>query len=174
VIKVNMRGDSTGQWLESSIRYLVGEADTPRPGQGVLLSKMAEALFVQTLRRYMESLPAEQTGWLAAARDPIVGGALALMHASPSEAWSHDEIAQRVGTSKSVLAKRFDLFLGEPPLAYLTRWRLQLAARALQTSRKPVGVIAAEVGYASQAAFNRAFKREFGMAPVQYRRSSVQ
>jgi AraC-like DNA-binding protein len=173
VIKVNMRGDSTGEWLESSIRYLVREADNPRPGQAVLLSKMAEALFVQTLRRYMESLPPEQKGWLAAARDPIVGGALALVHANPGEPWSHDELARRVGTSKSVLAKRFDVFLGEPPLAYLTRWRLQLAARALQTSRKPVGVIAAEVGYTSQAAFNRAFKREFDMSPVLYRRSST-
>src|SRR5690606_35813777 len=92
VIKVNMRGDSTGQWLESSIRYLVSEADDRRPGQGVLLSKMAEALFVQTLRRYMESLPAEQTGWLAAARDPIVGAALALMHANPGDGWTHDEL----------------------------------------------------------------------------------
>lgn len=172
VIKVNMRGDSTGQWLESSIRYLVSEADDRRPGQGVLLSKMAEALFVQTLRRYMESLPAEQTGWLAAARDPIVGAALAAMHANPGAGWTHDELARRVGTSKSVLGKRFETFLHEPPLAYLARWRLQLAARALQTSRKQVGTIAAEVGYTSQAAFNRAFKREFGMAPVQYRRSS--
>src|SRR5690606_33765655 len=169
VIKVNMRGDSTGQWLESSIRYLVSEADDRRPGQGVLLSKLAEALFVQTLRRYMESLPAEQTGWLAAARDPIVGAALALMHANPGDGWTHDELAHRVGTSKSVLGKRFEAFLHEPPLAYLTRWRLQLAARALKTSRKPVGMIAAEVGYLSQAAFNRAFKREFGIAPVQYR-----
>ncbi len=172
VIKVNMRSDSTGQWLESSIRYLVREADEGRPGQGVLLSKMAEALFIQTLRRYMDSLPPEQTGWLAAARDPIVGGALALMHARPAEAWTQDELAHRVGTSKSVLGKRFEVFLREPPLAYLSRWRLQLAARELQTTRKPVGTIAAEVGYQSQAAFNRAFKREFGVPPVQYRRSS--
>jgi AraC-like DNA-binding protein len=171
VIKVNMRGDSTGQWLESSIRYLVSEADDHRPGQAVLLSKMAEALFVQTLRRYMESLPPEQSGWLAAARDPIVGGALALMHASPGEVWTQEELARRVGTSKSVLGKRFDTFLHEPPLAYLARWRLQVAARALQTSRKSAGTIAAEVGYLSQAAFNRAFKREFGVPPMQYRRS---
>src|SRR5512138_1558611 len=147
------------------------ELDT-LPGQRVLLSKMAEALFVQTLRRYMESLPPEQTGWLAAARDPIVGAALAAMHATPGAGWTQDELARCVATSKSVLGKRFETFLHEPPLTYLARWRLQLAARALQTSRKPVGAIAAEVGYTSQAAFNRAFKREFGMPPVQYRRSS--
>lgn len=171
VIKMNVRGDATGQWLESSIRYLVSERDTPRPGQAVLLAKMAEALFVQTLRRYMESLPPEQTGWLAAARDPIVGAALGLMHAAPGAPWSLEELARRIGASRSVLTKRFDRFLGEPPLAYLTRWRLQLAARALQTSRKPIGEIAANVGYTSQAAFNRAFKREFDTQPVQYRRT---
>ncbi|HEX7115145.1 MAG TPA: AraC family transcriptional regulator [Steroidobacter sp.] len=172
VIKMNLRGDATGQWLESSIRYLVSERDTPRPGQSVLLAKMAEALFVQTLRRYMESLPPGQTGWLAAARDPIVGAALGLMHANPGAPWSQSNLARRVGTSKSVLAKRFDRFLGETPLAYLARWRLQLAARALQTSGKPIGEIAAQVGYSSQAAFNRAFKREFDTQPAQYRRAS--
>src|SRR5690606_39942033 len=149
VIKVNVRGDATGQWLESSIRYLVSERDNPRPGQAVLLAKMAEALFVQTLRRYMESLPPEQTGWLAAARDPIVGAALGLMHANPGAPCSQGELARRAGTSRSVLAKRFDRFLRESPLAYLARWRLQLAARALQTSRKSIGEIAAQVGYTS-------------------------
>lgn len=173
LIKVSMRGDSTGEWLESSIRYLVDEADHPRPGQNILLSKMAEALFVQTLRRYMESLPPEQTGWLAAARDPIVGAALASMHSEPAHAWTLEELASRVGTSKSVLAKRFDRFLAESPLAYLTRWRLQLAARMLQTSRKPIGQIAADVGYTSQAAFNRAFKREFDSQPAHYRRQAT-
>jgi AraC-like DNA-binding protein len=173
VIKLSMRGDATGEWLESSIRYLVSEADHQSPGQSVLLSKMAEALFVQTLRRYMERLPPLQTGWLAAARDPIVGAALAVLHASPGQAWSQEELARQVGASKSVLARRFELFLGQPPLTYLTAWRLQLAARLLQTSRKPIGEIAAEVGYTSQAAFNRAFKREFLMPPVQYRRTTT-
>jgi AraC-like DNA-binding protein len=170
VIRINVRGDATGEWLENCIRYLVDEADGARPGQSVLLSKMAEALFVQTLRRYMESLPPEQSGWLAGARDPIVGGALSLLHRDPSHAWSIEELASRLGTSRTVLAERFDRFLGEPALTYLARWRLQLAARLLQTSGKSIGQIATDVGYTSQAAFNRAFKRQFDMAPVQYRR----
>lgn len=170
VIRINVRGDATGEWLENCIRYLVDEADGTRPGQSVLLSKMAEALFVQTLRRYMESLPPEQSGWLAGARDPIVGGALALLHRDPSHAWSVEELASRLGTSRTVLAERFDRFLGEPVLTYLARWRLQLAARMLQTSGKSIGQIAADVGYTSQAAFNRAFRRQYQLPPVQYRR----
>jgi AraC-like DNA-binding protein len=170
VIRINVRGDTTGEWLENCIRYLVAEADGARPGQSVLLSKMAEALFVQTLRRYMESLPPEQSGWLAGARDPIVGGALSLLHRDPSHAWNIEELASRLGTSRTVLAERFDRFLGEPALTYLARWRLQLAARLLQTSGKSIGQIATDVGYTSQAAFNRAFKRQFDMPPVQYRR----
>jgi AraC-like DNA-binding protein len=170
VIRINVRGDATGEWLENCIRYLVDEADGARPGQSVLLSKMAEALFVQTLRRYMESLPPEQSGWLAGARDPIVGGALSLLHRDPSHAWNIEELASRLGTSRTVLAERFDRFLGVPALTYLARWRLQLAARLLQTSGKSIGQIATDVGYTSQAAFNRAFKRQFDMPPVQYRR----
>jgi AraC-like DNA-binding protein len=170
MIKINVRSDAAGSWVENSIRYLVGEADSGRPGQSILLSKMAEALFVQTLRHYMEQLPAEQTGWLAGARDPVVGGALAVLHEKPFHPWSVAELAAEVGASRSVIAERFARFLGEPPLTYLARWRLQLAARLLQTSRQTIVQIASDVGYESQAAFNRAFKREFGIPPAQYRR----
>lgn len=170
MIKINVRSDAAGAWVENSIRYLVGEADSGRPGQSILLSKMAEALFVQTLRHYMEQLPPEQTGWLAGARDPVVGGALALLHEKPFHPWSVAELAAEVGASRSVIAERFARFLGEPPLTYLARWRLQLAARLLQTSRQTIVQIASDVGYESQAAFNRAFKREFSVPPAQYRR----
>lgn len=172
VIRINMRGDATGQWLENCIRYLVDEADGIRPGRSVLLSKMAEALFVQTLRRYMEALSPDHSGWLAGARDPIVGGALSLLHRDPGHSWSVEELASRIGTSRSVLAERFDRFLGEPALTYLARWRLQLAARLLETSGKTIGQIAGDVGYTSQAAFSRAFRREFAVSPVQYRRQA--
>ena len=170
VITINIRGDAAGAWIESSIRYLVSEAEVARPGQGVLLSKMAEALFVQTLRRYMDTLPAEHTGWLAGARDPIVGVALAAMHRKPCHPWNVAALAAEIGTTRSVLAERFTRFIGEPPLTYLARWRLQLAARLLQTSQKAIAQIAGDVGYESQAAFNRAFKREFGSPPARYRR----
>jgi transcriptional regulator GlxA family with amidase domain len=170
MIKINMRGDATGQWLESSIRYLVAEADRGRGGQRVLLSKMAEALFIQTLRIYMERLPPEQTGWLAGARDPIVGGCLALLHQQPYRRWRLADLAQKVGASRSVIADRFAHLMGEGPLTYLARWRLQLAARLLQTTRKTIARVASEVGYESEAAFNRAFKREFALPPAKYRK----
>ena len=170
MIKIGLRGDPTGEWLEGSVRHLASEAGSPRAGNSVLLSRMADALFIEAMRRYMEGLPPEETGWLAGARDAVVGGALALMHREPFHPWTLDELAARSGASRSLLAKRFVRFLGDPPLSYLARWRLQLAARRLQTTRKTVLQVASDVGYESEAAFNRAFKREFGLPPAQYRR----
>ena len=170
LMKINIRGDEAGDWLEGSLRHLVSEAESGRPGHLALLAKMAETLFIEALRRYMRQLPPEQTGWLAGARDPMVGAALALLHRTPCHAWTVSEIATAVGASRSVLAERFALLLGEPPLTYLARWRLQLAARALQTTRRTILQVASDVGYESEAAFNRAFKREFGLPPAQYRR----
>jgi AraC-like DNA-binding protein len=173
MIKINIRGDAAGAWLEGSIRHLVADSSSGRPGQTVLLSKMAEALFIETLRRYMEQLPQEQTGWLAGARDPVVGTALALLHRKPCHPWTLAELAEAVATSRSVLVEHFTRFLGEPPLSYLARWRLQLAARMLHTTRKPILHVAMDVGYESEAAFNRAFKREFALPPAKYRKSCV-
>jgi AraC-like DNA-binding protein len=170
LVKINVRGDAAGTWLENSIQHLLDQTASPRPGRTVLLAKMAEALFIETLRRYMEKLPPEQTGWLAGARDPIVGAALALLHKEPCRPWTIAELAAQSGASRSVLAERFARFLGEPPLTYLARWRLQLAARMLQTTQRTILNVAADVGYESEAAFNRAFKREFGLPPAQYRR----
>jgi len=170
VIRFNIRDGRAGAWLEASIRHLVAEAGSGRPGQKALLSKMAEVLFIEGLRRYMEQMPPEQTGWLAAARDPVVGAVLALLHREPSHDWSLEEMAAAAGSSRSVVAKRFSELIGESPLAYLARWRLELAARQLRASRKTVIEVAAEVGYESEAAFNRAFKRAFGLPPAQYRR----
>jgi AraC-like DNA-binding protein len=170
MIKMNLRRDAAGAWLENSIRHLVAEAESGRPGGSILLAKMAEALFVEALRRYMDELPPEQTGWLAGARDPVVGAALAVLHRQPCHQWTVEQLAAEVGASRSVLAERFARFLGEPPLTYLARWRMQLAARQLQTSRKTILQLAADVGYESEAAFNRAFKREFGLPPARYRR----
>ena len=170
VIKINVRSDAAGQWLESSIRHLLSEASSDRPGKAILLSKMADALFIEALRRYMQELPATANGWLAGARDPVVGTALALMHREPCHAWTVAELATKAGASRSLLTERFAQLLGEPPLTYLGRWRLQLAARLLHTTQKPVLHVAMDVGYDSEAAFNRAFKREFGLPPAQYRR----
>ena len=171
LFKVNIRGDASGAWLENSIRHLVAEMISGRPGGMALLSKTAEALFIETLRRYMEQMPPQQAGWLAAARDPIVGAALALLHRKPCHPWTMADLSDAVGASRSVLAERFARFLGEPPLTYLARWRMQLAARKLQMTRDSIVSVGLEVGYESEAAFNRAFKREFGLPPARYRRN---
>jgi AraC-like DNA-binding protein len=159
-----------GQWLETSIRHLVAEAGSGRPGRTVLLSKMADVLFIEALRRHMEQLPPEQTGWLAGARDPVIGAALTLLHRRPCHRWTIAELATAAGASRSVLAERFTRFLGEPPLTYLARWRLVLAAKKLHATHQTVLQVACDVGYESEAAFNRAFKREFGLPPGQFRK----
>jgi AraC-like DNA-binding protein len=171
IIKINLRDDVAGQWLEQSIRHLVTEAGSGRPGRSALLSKMAEALFIEALRRYMERLPPEQVGWLAAARDEVVGAAIAAIHRAPARQWTLDSLAAEAATSRSVLTERFARFLGESPLSYLAMWRMQLAARRLQTARDSVLQIALEVGYESEAGFIRAFKREFGLPPAKYRKA---
>jgi AraC-like DNA-binding protein len=172
VFKVNIRNDEAGRWLENSIRFSVGEAGASIPGGEAVLAKLSEALFAETLRRYIASLPQQRTGWLAGARDPAVGNALALMHRDPARPWTIAALAGETGISRSVLAERFRHYLGEPPMSYLTRWRLQLGAHLLKSSSRSVLEIAAEVGYESEPAFNRAFKREFGLPPARFRNQS--
>lgn len=170
LFKVGLRGDAIGRWLEETVRQLVDEARAGRPGTAALLSRSAEALFVETLRRYLDTVPDDRTGWLAATRDPIVGAAVAHLHIEPQRSWTVAELARAVGTSASVLRERFQRKLGKSPSRYLTGWRLQLAARQLEETDKTVLEIATDVGYESEAAFNRAFKREVGMPPGRYRR----
>jgi transcriptional regulator GlxA family with amidase domain len=169
VFKVNIRTDRSGQWLENSILHLAEEAASGRVGSDAMLAKLSEALFVDTLRRYVAGLPEEHTGWLAGARDPIVGKSLGLLHSRIAHPWTIADLGEQVGISRTALVERFTRYLSEPPMTYLTRWRLQLAARSLQNTPRGVAEIAGEVGYESEAAFNRAFKREFGEPPGRYR-----
>jgi len=169
VFKVNIRTDRSGHWLENSILHLVEEAASGRIGSEAMLAKLSEALFVDTLRRYVTGLPEQQTGWLMGARDPIVGKSLGLLHSRIAHPWTIADLADEVGISRSALVERFTRYLSEPPMTYLTRWRLQLAARSLESTSRGVAEIAADVGYESEAAFNRAFKREFGQPPGRYR-----
>lgn len=167
--KVSMRSSPSGRWLEDSIRFSVDQAGTLRPGGEAVLAKLSEVLFVETLRVYIAQLPVEQTGWLAGARDAEVGRVLALMHRKPAHPWTLASLAKEAGISRSVLAERFRQYLNQTPMAYLTRWRLQLGAQMLASTGYPVVQIAGEVGYESEAAFNRAFKREFDVPPARYR-----
>lgn len=170
IFKVNIRVDQSGRWLENSILHLVEEAGSGQVGSEAMLAKLSEALFVDTLRRYVAGLPEPETGWLAGARDPAVGKCLALMHSRIDHPWTIADLATQVGVSRSALSDRFMRYLSEPPMSYLTRWRLQLAARALTRTPRGVAEIGFGVGYESEAAFNRAFKREFGLPPARYRR----
>ena len=167
--KVNLRTDRSGQWLEHTLLHLVEEAASDHAGSAAVLAKLSEALFVDTLRRYLARLPEQEVGWLAAARDPIIGKSLMLLHSRTPHPWTIAELAHEVGLSRSSLVQRFTRYLSEPPMAYLIRWRLQLAARALASTSRGVAEIAEDVGYESEAAFNRAFKREFGSPPARYR-----
>ena len=170
VFKINIRADRAGQWLENSILHLVEEAASGSVGSDAMLAKLSEALFVDTLRRYVATLPDQQTGWLTAARDPIVGKVLSLLHDRIAHPWTIAGLAAQVGISRSALVERFTRYLSEPPMTYLTRWRLEMAARLLEKTSRGIADIASEVGYESEAAFNRAFKREFGQPPGRYRR----
>ena len=172
MLKVNVRTDRSGHWLEQSILHLVEEAASDRAGSDAMLAKLSEALFVDTLRRYVAGLPDQTTGWLAGARDPVVGKSLALLHSRAHHPWTIAELAAEVGVSRSALVARFTRYLSDSPMAYLTGWRLRLAAQALTSTPKGVADIAAAVGYESEAAFNRAFKRAFGLPPARYRRQS--
>ena len=169
VFKVNIRTDRSGRWLENSILHLAEEAASGRVGSDAMLAKLSEALFVDTLRRFVAGMPEQQTGWLAGARDPIVGKSLGLMHSRIAHPWTLAELAEEVGISRTALVERFTRYLSEPPMTYLTRWRLHLAARSLENTPRGVAEIAGEMGYESEAAFNRAFKREFGEPPGRYR-----
>jgi AraC-like DNA-binding protein len=170
ILRVRVADEPSGQWLEHSIRFSVGEMNGSNAGSGVVLAKLSELLFVETLRRYISALPTEQIGWLAGVRDPLLGKALAFMHKEPAHPWTVSDLAKRVGSSRTRLAERFRQFLGDSPMAYLGQWRLKLAAEMLQSTAKSVAEIAMSVGYSSEAAFNRAFKREFGSPPSRFRK----
>ncbi len=169
VCKINIRTDRSGHWLESSMLHLVDEAASGRVGSEAMLAKLSEALFVDALRRYVVALPEQQVGWLAGARDPVVGKSLSLLHQRVGHPWTISDLANAVGVSRSTLLEHFTRYLSESPIAYWTRWRLQLAARLLEGTSRGVAEIAADVGYESEAAFNRAFKREFGQPPGRFR-----
>ena len=169
LFKVNIRNDAAGQWLENSIRFSVADIDAAGAGVDAVLAKLSEVLFVETLRRYVAFLPEAQTGWLAGARDPEIGKALVLIYRSPAHPWTLADLAKEAGLSRSVLAERFRHYLGETVMGYLTRWRLQLGAQLLSSNSHSVAQVAAEVGYESEPAFNRAFKRQFGTPPARFR-----
>ena len=170
------RGD--GEPARHGPGALAGSLAAARRGRGGLaparaegvLAKLSEVMVVETLRRYVAQLSPEHTGWLSGLRDRAVGKCLALMHEKPAHPWTVDSLAREVGASRSVLAERFTHFVGQSPMQYLGRWRMALATNYLRRSSLNVARIAEEVGYETDAAFSRAFRREFGVPPATWRR----
>ena len=161
---------ATGGWIGHFINIAVEEANLKRPGGEAVLERLSEMMFVEAVRRYLEGLPPEQTGWLAGLRDRFVGRALGLLHERPSHRWTIDELGDAVGLSRSALHERFAQLVGQPPMQYLAQWRMQVASQLLLESTMNVASIALEAGYDSEAAFSRAFKRLVGVPPATWRR----
>ena len=171
MLRVRLGDRPSASWMTRTLQHAAEESRAPRAGTDAVLTKLSELLFVEALRSYLETVPEQERSWLAGLRDPHVSRVLGLMHAEPSRQWTVNDLGREAGLSRSALAERFGLLIGEPPMQYLTRWRLALGARALQEGSEPVLHVAQRVGYESEAAFNRAFKREFGMPPATWRRS---
>lgn len=170
VLRLDTRKGTAAEWIRISFEFAADEIAAGRAGSDMVLAKLSELLFIEAVRRHVDSLPPGQAGWLAGLKDPFVARALMLIHGRLSEPWTVDDLARQIGLSRSALADRFTRLIGEPPMHYLARWRLQVAAQRLSTSLEPTVRIAYEVGYESEAAFNRAFKRLFGLPPGSWRK----
>lgn len=169
LLRVHLGGES-GNQLRALLDFAVLESRRARPGSRSVLLRIAGLVFVEVLRSYLTALPQERASWLAGLRDPIVGRALARLHSEPARSWTLPDLARDVGASRSVLAERFTSIVGDPPMLYLARWRMQLAASRLAAGAGPVRAVANAVGYESEAAFCRAFKKVTGVTPAAWRK----
>ncbi|MEO6600250.1 MAG: AraC family transcriptional regulator [Polyangiaceae bacterium] len=157
-------------WLEPTLKFIACEAASGRPGSQTVIARLADVLFIQIVRGHLASLPANGSGWLGALADAQIGAALGHIHQSPEQDWTVQSLASKVAMSRSAFASRFMRLVGEPPLSYVTRWRMQKAAGMLREGKQTLAQVAAQVGYDSEAAFSKAFKRAVGSAPGAYRR----
>jgi AraC-like DNA-binding protein len=171
LLKLNVEQGGAAEWIRSTFKYAAEEVSAGRPGSETVLTKLSELLFVESVRRYAEALPDGQTGWLAGLREPHVARALALLHRDITRRWTVDDLCREVGLSRSALADRFIRLIGVPPMHYLASWRMQVATQKLRNTSASLAQVAEIVGYDSEAAFSRAFKKAFGAAPATWRRS---
>ena len=162
------------EWLEPTLKMLAYETRHLRPGSESLVARLIDMILVRAVRVWIEEQPHNRGGWLGALRDPQIGAALGLIHHEPQRDWSVSALAREVAMSRSIFAAKFSSLVGAPPLTYLTRWRLWQASRLLAEGNLSVGETALRVGYESEAAFSKAFKRHFGQPPLAYRRGQVQ
>ncbi len=170
-LKLELERGAAAEWIQSTFQYAAEEVAAGRPGSETVLAKLSELLFVEAVRRYAETLPEGRTGWLAGLRDTHVARALALIHRDITRAWTVDELGREVGLSRSALADRVTRLIGMPPIQYLANWRMQVASEKLRNTSASLAQVADMVGYESEAAFSRAFKKAIGTAPATWRRS---
>lgn len=171
LLKLDVERGGNAEWIRSTFQFAAEEVAAGRPGSEAVLAKLSELLFVEAVRRYAETLPEGQTGWLAGLREPHVARALALLHRDTARRWTVEDLGREVGLSRSALAERFIRLIGMPPIQYLASWRMQVATQKLRNTSASLAEVAAAVGYDSEAAFSRAFKKSFGTAPATWRRS---
>jgi AraC-like DNA-binding protein len=162
-----------GDWLDSTLHHLITEGERSQPGTMAMIARLGELLYVEVLRRYMCRVPPEPDNWLSAVNDPDVGRVLRLIHAEPGQDWTVESLAREVGISRSLLAQRFTALVGVSPKKYLGEWRVQLAKQMLPQPGVSISQIADRVGYGSEAAFTRAFKRSVGQPPAAWRRTTI-
>ena len=172
LLKLKVEEGGAAEWIRSTFQYAAEEVAAGRPGSETVLAKLSELLFVEAVRRYAEALPPDQTGWFAGLREPHVARALALLHRDIKRHWTVDDLGREVGLSRSALADHFVRLIGVPPMHYLANWRMQVATDRLRNSNASLAQVAETVGYESEAAFSRAFKKTFGTAPATWRRSN--
>ena len=173
LLVANVRGRPCSEWVESSFRFAARTHGAHQPGAQDVLARLSELLFVEAVREYIEHLPPGATDWLSALRDPPLARALSALHARVAHPWTTEQLADEALLSRSAFAERFSRMLGVPPMTYLTRWRMLVAAQRLRESRASIGRIAADVGYESASTFTRAYTREMGVTPGAYRRGQL-
>ena len=171
LLVADLRGRPCAEWAETSFRYAAREHAARRPGSQEILARLSEMLFVEAVQGYIEALPGNATGWLAALRDPSLSRALSALHLRPAHAWTAEELAREACLSRSAFAEKFTSTVGLPPMSYLTRWRMLLAGQRLRESSDTLAQVAATVGYESEFSFSRAFARETGVTPGAWRKS---
>ncbi|BCG75415.1 AraC family transcriptional regulator [Mesorhizobium sp. 113-1-2] len=173
ILKLDVREGASGEWIDASVRFAANELTRGKLGSSSVMSRLSELLFVETVRHYATTSDNPDAGWLKGLADPRVGRALALMHGDMCASWSTEALAREVSMSRSAFVQRFTSLIGMPPIRYLTLWRLQAAKSQLRESQKTIGQLAYSVGYESEEAFSRAFKREFGLPPARWRDQQV-
>ncbi|MDP2412102.1 MAG: AraC family transcriptional regulator [Pseudolabrys sp.] len=173
LLRLDLRESAARDWVEASVRFAARELTQGKFASSSVMSRLSESLLVEAVRNYSSTLGEQETGWLKGLADPHIGRALALIHHNARTAWSTEALARDIGLSRSAFVERFTALVGMPPIRYLTAWRLQTARLTLRETRMPIAQLAHSVGYESEEAFSRAFKREFGMPPARWRRGQA-